>query len=742
MKNIIKSLFLCIIIIASVNNSFAQLNGTYTIGGAGATYPTISSAAAALAVGVSGPVVFNINQGTYTEKFYLGAITGVNATNTVTFKSTLNDSSLVIITDASSTTSINNYTVGFIGTSYVTFKGVTIQRTGTNNYSQVVSIASLSHHIKILNCRLIGPSTTTSATYRSIIYGANQNSNANSNIELQNNVIENGSIGVSLSGFGSTQNYLDNGTIINGNHFINQYYSAVRLSYQVSPEINKNTINSSSTSSSFRGIYAFYCDGGLRIMKNKFSLTNGIAVYLSNSDAASGQKGLIANNFISNVNGSGVYITNSLGHNVYYNSINITGTNSVSSTLYFDGTVVSDIAVFNNNFINNLGYTIYVTSTTVNPITTSDYNNLYTTGTNTAYWKTTGNIASLAAWKTASGKDAHSISVTPQFNSATDLHTLNGLLDKAGTASLYTPLVTDDIDGEARGLQPDIGADQFNIDDLEMVCGFTSDTMYCENEIDSVWVMITNKCVSPYTGSITAFFEISPFQFTSETMTISNLMHGDTILKYFSTKIIFDTIGDFESYYGLYISNDIDHSNDTANHIFNSKYHVYTNPTVNLGSDTTLCAGNSIVLDAGAGNTSYFWSDSTTNQTLTVDTAGIGINAAFVYVIVGNHNTCFDTDTIKITFIDCTGIDEVLDDELINVYPNPTSGLIYLNLSNVKTKINEVKILNQSGGIVFKMNDNSLNKNLQIDISTFSKGLYFIQLSTANGNLMKKIILE
>jgi len=103
------------------------------VGGAGATYPTITSAVSALAVGVSGPVVFNINQGTYTEKFYVGAISGVSSTNTVTFKSTLNDSTSVIITDASSTTSVNNYTVGFIGASYVTFKSLTIQRTGTNN---------------------------------------------------------------------------------------------------------------------------------------------------------------------------------------------------------------------------------------------------------------------------------------------------------------------------------------------------------------------------------------------------------------------------------------------------------------------------------------------------------------------------------------------------------------------------------------------------------------------------------
>ncbi len=45
-------------------------------------------------------------------------------------------------------------------------------------------------------------------------------------------------------------------------------------------------------------------------------------------------------------------------------------------------------------------------------------------------------------------------------------------------------------------------------------------------------------------------------------------------------------------------------------------------PSVNLGNDTTLCEGNSVVLNAGAGFDSYSWSTGATGQTISVSTAG------------------------------------------------------------------------------------------------------------------------
>lgn len=66
-------------------------------------------------------------------------------------------------------------------------------------------------------------------------------------------------------------------------------------------------------------------------------------------------------------------------------------------------------------------------------------------------------------------------------------------------------------------------------------------------------------------------------------------------------------------------------------------------PVVNLGNDTTICEGTSIVLDAENSGSSYVWQDNSTNQSLVISTQ------ATYYVDVTNPSDCFGTDTIDIT---------------------------------------------------------------------------------------------
>ncbi|MBI2966700.1 MAG: T9SS type A sorting domain-containing protein [Bacteroidetes bacterium] len=65
-------------------------------------------------------------------------------------------------------------------------------------------------------------------------------------------------------------------------------------------------------------------------------------------------------------------------------------------------------------------------------------------------------------------------------------------------------------------------------------------------------------------------------------------------------------------------------------------------PVVNLGTDTNQCGGN-VVLDAGNGGSTFLWSDSSTNQTLTVSSSGI------YSVEVTDSNGCSNNDTMGVT---------------------------------------------------------------------------------------------
>ncbi|MBU0486328.1 MAG: hypothetical protein KKA07_08210, partial [Bacteroidetes bacterium] len=66
-----------------------------------------------------------------------------------------------------------------------------------------------------------------------------------------------------------------------------------------------------------------------------------------------------------------------------------------------------------------------------------------------------------------------------------------------------------------------------------------------------------------------------------------------------------------------------------------------TFPDIDLGDDSLICNGDSYTLDAGAGWTSYLWSDSTTGQSITVDTNGI------YWVVVTNLWYCASRDSIE-----------------------------------------------------------------------------------------------
>jgi gliding motility-associated-like protein len=71
---------------------------------------------------------------------------------------------------------------------------------------------------------------------------------------------------------------------------------------------------------------------------------------------------------------------------------------------------------------------------------------------------------------------------------------------------------------------------------------------------------------------------------------------------------------------------------------------VFTSPpNVNLGTDTSICPGNSIVLDAQTGYVSYLWSTGSTSSTIIVTIPGI------YYVDVSDGCGNFSSDTVAVS---------------------------------------------------------------------------------------------
>ncbi len=430
----------------------ACLNGTYTLGTSTSDFQTFGEALLALdSIGVCGDVTFLVQPGTYSQSLTINQVNGVDANNTVTFRGSTGDSTDVVITYGG--TSGSDYTLKLNGAEYFRFKNLTFKNTNTS--SGVIQIYTGANHNIISNC-VIECAVSSSSLARNIYdYSGIESYN-----EIRYNHIKNGYYSIYL--YGSSTASLESGIIIEGNVIEDFYYYGIYARYMDSLIIKGNTFSNGSGSAAYpRAMYLYYCDNGREIVGNDIQLTPssyGYGIYSYYNDGNSTERGLIANNFISIQGGTstnyGIYMYNNSYQDIYYNSINITGGSTSSRCFYLSSG--SNINNKNNIFANTGGGYAYYISTT-SALLTSDYNNLYATGTNLAYWS--GNRATLAALQSASSKETYSKSVDPQFVSATELHINTIDLNAAATP---VSNVTVDIDNEPRhATTPDIGADEF-----------------------------------------------------------------------------------------------------------------------------------------------------------------------------------------------------------------------------------------------------------------------------------------
>ena len=84
-----------------------------------------------------------------------------------------------------------------------------------------------------------------------------------------------------------------------------------------------------------------------------------------------------------------------------------------------------------------------------------------------------------------------------------------------------------------------------------------------------------------------------------------------------------------------------------------------------------------------------------------------------------------------------TGLENIVDENRINVFPNPATD--YLNIS-ASMDIRSITIYNQVGQLVFAGKTDS--KTYTLNTANYLAGLYFIQLETEKGMISKRVVIE
>ncbi|MCF8380140.1 MAG: FG-GAP-like repeat-containing protein [Bacteroidales bacterium] len=440
-----------VIILMSLYSSFVfcQFSGTYTIGES-QNYATFTEALEALASSyVSGPTVFNVISGTYTEQFTIPYIPNASETNTVTFQSlTGNAADVVIQFDA--TGNDDNFVLKIKDNSFLSIRNMSFVALDPT-YGNPITIENYAFNLTIEGCRLVGTPNTNAVARNALIMGEGV---AIQDLLIFNNSFSDGSFGIYLN---CTTDYNLRSNIYN-NTFDNLAYCAINLLKN-----DYTTIAGNSITRSLIGLKLTNSSSNISIHSNKLESISNTGFYFSNLKSVPNYEINIYNNSISLSEAGTIAldINNCSYLNLYHNTCLVTKNNYLALPKVINLNYCSSqtINLVNNNFVSlHSGYALY--SLGADQIKNCDYNNFYTPSTNFAYWGE--NCEDFRSLKNISGKNEHSVFAFPNFLSEANPVPNSAWLDNAGTPIDF---VLKDIDGNDRNAEhPDIGAFEFDSD--------------------------------------------------------------------------------------------------------------------------------------------------------------------------------------------------------------------------------------------------------------------------------------
>ena len=412
----------------------SNLNGVYTVGGAGANFTTLKDAMTALtSCGVGGPVVLRLNSGYYDAMEFSSVIRGTSETNTVTFTSVANDANAVVIGDAATVA------LKLRNTGHLVFEKLTFGTMANASPENAVLFEGYVEDVLFHNCHLYVSTTTSNSNYRVVMYNNAQSAtNYLRNVHFISNEVRGGYYGFYFNyGGGQLANCKTSfatrpDIVVDSNYIADQYYYALYGQYYTRmSSISHNTVIARANVSSYYGFYlAQYClvenIVGNRIHADVANYAYG-GIYLTMYNNYTTSFGtdilptLVANNEIICKAASNAYgiRTQYASANILHNSVYCEAATNYGMQINTSA-AACPLNVKNNIFVNGNGsstdYLMYVSAaaTLTTYPTKIDSNNYYTYGTKTTNFYC-ASARTLAAWRSTYSMDMNSVNVKPDF---------------------------------------------------------------------------------------------------------------------------------------------------------------------------------------------------------------------------------------------------------------------------------------------------------------------------------------
>jgi len=829
----------------------AQLCGVYTINPTivtgGTNFQNFNDAINALSLnGISCAVTFNVAPATYNENIYLGAIVGSSASNTITFNGT-NALTTILSYDGSS----SNATWQMVGTSDVIIKNLTIETTKTSSDAWGIHLSNDVFGLTIDSCRFITPVTTTTDIIGLVASSSTTSESTGGNnvneLTITNSYFIGGESGVHLEG--PSTGFLSNINISN-NEFYNHDDQAIEMDQVENVIINNNYIVYNGSNTSSDGIFIFDIND-YQINANIINVPDyGVYINDGNDGYSTTVRSTLINNIIISTNRTAMELYDFENTNIYHNTlkgnqyaIEITSHTAmdVRNNIFDGGNSISFFINQGLTTADTVDYNLYYSSGNLVKIIATNYSDLIS-------WQTANsnyNLNSIEATPSfVSNVDLHMNMDYTVYNNGIDVGVT---VDVDGDARPQGPNVEIGADEFVIAATNDIGVSSLIYPSSLIEC--ENDSTYfdfivsnygnsSESSVPFVFEILTNNNVNIVD---TSFITIAPS--SSDTITIgpintngfgassviitTNLTgdidsSNDTLV----TSILFDAVelilpsdttvcgeeitimplSSFNSYLwndgsvnSLYtatsseaVSLEVENDNGcVARDTMQISLIEY--PIVNLGNDTSFCSNEAFELDLTSGiATSYNWSNSSSQQTITITTEGVyyvratnqgicvssdtivivkneipevdagndtvwcegtafnlptnsstgvplvwtdefsnivnTVAAEGIYFVEGIENGCSVIDSLMVLTCNATGIRNSKSTINVEVYPNPATDFLTINFAETLL-VKKMEIVSVTGQILFR--NSSLEKeSIIIDLKAFNKGIYFLNLYT------------
>jgi len=160
--------------------------------------------------------------------------------------------------------------------------------------------------------------------------------------------------------------------------------------------------------------------------------------------------------------------------------------------------------------------------------------------------------------------------------------------------------------------------------------------------------------------------------------------------------------------------------------------------TPNPSANSTVTFNNT-----GSADATYFWDFGDGNTS-------INENPNHIYTEAGEYTVaqsvitsggCSITETITLTIDIATATSDLEAEKYIEVFPNPTNGMVNINLSFAEVEKIGIQISDVAGKLLLSKNPvNYRNNNIQLDLQSFENGAYFLLFQLEEGTVVRKIV--